>query len=130
MSRGHKRSPVVKNLQKRSNFEVGLNKINYIPKWRSWRQLSDGRCLAFIKCHSRLKIPKKVKFQTLIKYDKLYSYQNDVKIIHFGFESAETGVYGENCNLQEISYLLNTFWTIFDKQFLRKICYLLLLIRL
>ena len=56
VSRGHKRSTEVKNSRKRSIFGLGLNLMNCISKWSSWRQLSDKRCLEVIKGHLRSKI--------------------------------------------------------------------------
>ena len=61
--RGHKRSLEVKNYQKRSNFELGLNVINYISKWRYWRKLSDERCLEVLKINPRSKIEKRSNFK-------------------------------------------------------------------
>ena len=47
-------------------------RVNCISKWRSWCQLSYERYFEVIKSHPRSKIPKKVKFRTWIKYNKLY----------------------------------------------------------
>ena len=50
-----KRSNKGQESQNRSNFEFFLNKVNYISKWRPWRQIFKKRVKNWLKGQSKVK---------------------------------------------------------------------------